>query len=151
MFGGVPWTPGAGLQSGAGVGFLSSSVAMTLYLDGVYLLPPMFALIARWQRDEAGGHVGVGRFVGLHLAMVFGPALFTAAFSAICVHIFARAFGDSMVARVGSYVVGLPISMSLAYLALYAKGRPLERFFSRALVLDSNADSATPTLAARAS
>lgn len=84
MFGGVPWSPGAGLQPGAGFHFLTSSVAMTLYGDGVCLLPPLFWLWGRWLREGAQLDpavprdrvpAGSARNIQLHLAAVLGVAL----------------------------------------------------------------------------
>ncbi len=51
-FNGTAWTAGAGFQEGAGVYFLISSVAKTLYIEGAYLLIPYFLLVARWAQHN---------------------------------------------------------------------------------------------------
>lgn len=140
MFGGAPWRPGAGL--GAGFDFLRSSVAMTLYLDGVILLPPLLGFWAQWSREDAARrgrrpNPGAGRWALIHLAMALGPALGTAALSALTVGAIGRGLGagSSMEMHVVSYVVGLPLSLGAAYALLYAPGRPLHRWLVRTLLL----------------
>ncbi len=134
MFGGVAWTPGAGLQPQAGVHFLASTVARTLYLDGVYLLPPMLWLIGRWQQIEARRRAGplarrsVLGWALIHLAIVFGCGLGGAALAAIVVHVIAQQLGHAM-----GYAVGLPLALLGQWSLLYAPGRPLRRLLTRAL------------------
>ena len=134
MFGGLAWTPGAGLQPGAGVHFLHSSVARTLYLDGVYLLPFLLGTIGFWQRAEATRTNGPARSVlgwaGVHLAMIFGLAFTAAAIAAITVHTLADHLG-----WIPSYLVGLPLALLGQWLVLYAPGRPLHRLLTRTLGL----------------
>jgi hypothetical protein len=143
MFGGAAWTPGAGLQPGAGVEFLISSVAQTLYLDGLYLLPFLLLTTGRWQRAEAtlrGGPArGVLGWAGVHLGMIFGVALSAAAIAALSVHAFAGLFAGLPGGWVLSYLVGLPLALAGLWLALYAPGRPLHRRLSRLLGLDAGA------------
>lgn len=139
MFGGVAWTPGAGLQPDAGVHFLHSSVARTLYLDGAYLLPFLLGTIGRWQRSEATRTRGPARSVlgwaGVHLAMIFGCALTAAALSAITVHHLAATLAPLPFAWPLSYLVGLPLALAAQWLLLYAPGRPLHRLLTRTLGL----------------
>jgi hypothetical protein len=139
MFGGIAWTPGAGLQPGAGPRFLVSSVARTLYLDGVYLLPFLLGTIGLWQRAEAGRTGGPARSVlgwaGVHLAMIFGLAFTAAAIAALTVHHLAGEFSGLPAGWVLSYVVGLPLALAGQWLVLYAPGRPLHRLLTRALGL----------------
>ena len=134
MFGGVAWTPGAGLQPGAGVHFLISTVARTLYLDGIYLLPFLLGTVGLWQRAEATRARGPARSVfgwaGVHLAMIFGLALTAAALAAVTVHHLAPHTG-----WIPSYIVGLPLALAAQWLVLYAPGRPLHRLLTRTLGL----------------
>lgn len=142
MFAGAPWSPGAGLQPGAGVEFLVSSVAQTLYLDGAYLLPPLLGMVGAWQREESdrAGHAprSAWTWAGLHLAMVFGATLTTAAFSALCVGLADHLLDGarSLEAHVAAYAIGLPASLVAAWVTLYAPGRPLHGAITRALRLD---------------
>jgi hypothetical protein len=137
MFGGVAWTPGAGLR--AGPSFLVSTVARTLYLDGVYLLPFLLGTIGLWQRAEATRARGPARSVlgwaGVHLAMIFGLAFTAAAISALTVHHLACTFEHVPGGWLLSYLVGLPLALAGQWLALYAPGRPAHRLLVRALGL----------------
>lgn len=141
MFGGAAWTPGAGLQPGAGPAFLVSTVARTLYLDGAYLLPFLLGTIGFWQRDEARRSRGPARSVlgwaGLHLVMIFGLALTAAALAALTVHAFAGMFADVPGGWALSYLVGLPLALAMQWILLFAPGRPLHRACARALGLPS--------------
>ena len=140
MFGGVAWTPGAGLQPGAGPQFLVSSVAGTLYLDGVYLLPFLLGTIGKWQRAEATRGGGPARSVlgwgGVHLAMVFGVALTAAAISALTVHHLAGSLAGVPGGWALSYAIGLPLSLAAQWLVLYAPGRPGHRLIAGAYGLE---------------
>lgn len=144
MISGSPaWVPGAGIANGALpslLAFLKSSVAKTLYLDGVYLLPPFFFLTRRWARDgrnsngEKAQSLGVG--VGSYLAGVFVVGFGAAAIAALTVRGIARLFGitdhvqralgdtDRLLgAHVASYLIGLPIAAAgLWWLALNPRG-----------------------------
>jgi len=139
IFGGAPWTPGAGLQPGAGLGFLASSVARTLYLDGIYLLPPLLGLIAHWQQIEARRRMGPHArrallgWALLHLAIVFGCGFAGAAVAAIVVHEIGQVIG-----HVAGYIVGLPLALYGQWSLLYAPGRPLRRLLIRALALPTH-------------
>ena len=139
MFGGVAWTPGAGLQPGAGPYFLVSTVARTLYLDGVYLLPFLLGTIGWWQRAEATRTRGPARSVlgwaGVHLAMIFGLAFTAAAIPALTVHHLAGCFASLPCGWTLSYVVGLPLALAAQWWLLYAPGRPVHRQLARALGL----------------
>ena len=141
MFDGMPWSPGAGLQPGAGAEFLVSTVARTLYLDGAYLLPALLGMVGLWQREESQRAGDPPRsawaWAALHLAMVFGAALTTAAFSSLVVGLADRLLGGerSLEAHVAAYALGLPASLAVAWKALYAPGRPLHGAITKALRL----------------
>lgn len=143
MVAGAPaWTPGAGTGEtlasflAAVVSFLTSKVAFTLYLDGLYLLPPFMVLMFRWHRDsleDTGNPVSFWRdgpvWLLSYLAGVFVVALGAAIFSALVVngvgallgvgdHV-ARAQGlvpAATGAHVLSYVLGLPLALGVLWL-----------------------------------
>jgi hypothetical protein len=140
VFGGAAWAPGAGLQPGAGVGFLGSSVAMTLYLDGVYLLPPLLGLIGAWQREEAREGSAM-RWAAMHLGMIFGPALGTAFVAAFAAWGIGRALGaeGSIPLHVASGALGAAIALGGLWVLFYAPGRAGHRALSRLLRLDTGA------------
>jgi len=148
-FAGAPWSQGAGLQPGAGVEFLTSSVARTLYLDGAYLLPPLLGMIGRWQSEDArrAGLAPRSAWTGAwqHLAMVFGAALVTAAASALCVGLADHLLGGarSGTAHLMAYAIGLPASLAAAWSFAFAPGRPAHRAITRALGLDHEAPGAS--------
>lgn len=139
MFGGAAWTPGAGLQPGAGPHFLVSTVARTLYLDGAYLLPFLLGAIGLWQRAEAGRTGGPARsalgWAGVHLAMIFGLAFVAAAVAALTVHHLAGLLAGVPGGWVLSYLVGLPLALAALWQLLLAPGRPLQRRCAAALGL----------------
>ena len=136
MFAGVAWSPGVGLA--AGPAFLTSSVARTLYLDGVFLLPPLLYWFGTWTRDGAQGRQkGAGAAALAYLGAVFFLALPTAAFAAIATHFADRLLaplGRTSVAHVVAYVIGLPLGLASAYALLFREGAPghalMRRFFT---------------------
>jgi len=67
-FGGLPWSVGAGLGEGAGFNFLTSSVAKTLYVEGIWLLAPFFVLFGAWKQMDKG--VSPVAAVGKHLFQI---------------------------------------------------------------------------------
>lgn len=142
------WTAGAATAGGAlaALGrFLGSSVAQTLYLDGVYLLPPFFWLTQRW-RKEAASESGTQapsalRLTLLYLGVVFGVGLGGAAVCALTVrgvayvlgvgdHI-ARARGTippATAAHVASYFFGLPLGLALLWITVLRPRGLVHRF-----------------------
>jgi hypothetical protein len=144
MLAGSPaWHPGAATATGALSAFLrffSSSVAKTLYIDGVILLPPFFWLATRWAREAEGLAVSAPRLIGRYLGGVFLVGFAAAAVCALAVravayglgvgdHV-ARALGQSppaTAAHVASYVIGLPLGLALLWWTVLAPGRLAQR------------------------
>lgn len=132
MFGNVPWSPGAGIQPGAGINFLVSSVAMTLYMDGAFLLPVMMLMWGRWLRQGAQIDktvprdrvpAGIGKNILFLLFCIFVIGLGSAAIAVLVVH-----YMGMLVGHVMGYVLGLPIFAVLGYFILYRKGGPVYKF-----------------------
>jgi hypothetical protein len=140
MLAGSPaWTPGSGATvatlGSAIPQFLVSGVAITLYIDGVYLLPPLFWLFSRWWREglrneglAAHGQSAFGRLLLIKLAGVFIVALPAAIFCAVVVNYCGAALGvGNHVARalgtipantamhVLSYLIGLPLALVMLW------------------------------------
>ena len=136
MFGGVPWSPGAGLQPGAGPRFFVSSVAQTLYLDGVFLLPAFFALFVRWLRTDDPSAPSPFRLVASYLGAVFFGALPLAALMAMGTYAAAyvlRLIGiGATVAHVGGYLIGMPTVFALLWLSVLREGGPVQSLLCRA-------------------
>jgi hypothetical protein len=123
---------------------LASSVAMTLYMDGIYLLPPYFYLMAKWVREGASLQ-NIKQPSGLRvtltvLAVVFMGGLGCAAISALTVNYTGALLGvGNHVARaqgtipanttmhILSYLIGLPLSLLLMWFLLWRPGKPLSR------------------------
>ena len=149
MIAGSPaWMPGVGTGDtleaffSAAFAFLTSSVALTLYLDGVYLLPPFAALMYFWHSAslrEQGNPVSLGRegpvWLLSYLVAVFGVALGAAIFTALVVngvgallgvgdHV-ARGLGQVPAhtgAHVASYLIGLPLALGLLWATVLRPG-----------------------------
>jgi hypothetical protein len=137
-FGGAAWTPGAGIQPGAGIGFLTSSVAETLYLDGLFLVPPLLYWFATWLREGAAARgerdlPSAGLLALRYLGAVFLLALPSAGVAALLVHgvklLLARALSAES-AHIASYFVGLPAALALLWLTLYRPGAPAHGFLT---------------------
>lgn len=150
------WTPGAGTggtivgTATAALQFITSGVAMTLYLDGVYLLPPFAALMFLWYRDAAAergrklGFRGDGTvLLASYLIAVFVVCLGAAMFSAFVVnqvgallgvgeHV-ARALGTlpaNTSAHVASYFIGLPLAVAVLWFTVLKPGGLVNRVLS---------------------
>ncbi len=88
------WFPGAsGAQVNAWGSFvkhLCSSVAITLYEDGIWLLPPYFYLMYKWYRESAGKlnllPVSAVLLITIILALILIGTLGSAAITAIVVN-----------------------------------------------------------------
>jgi hypothetical protein len=159
MFGGVAWSPGRGLGAGAGPSFLASSVARTLYLDGVFLLPPLLTWFGSWIVEGARDDRSISArkrpssaiaMALLYLAAVFFLALPTAAVGAISTHLVRlgaeRAGLGDLAARVAGYALGIPLSALALWAAIYRRGMPGHRLLAKLYV-----DEATPAAIAEAS
>lgn len=131
------WTPGAATAGGvlSALGrFLTSGVAKTLYLDGMYLLPPFFWLTVRWRRvaaEAAGTASSLPSPLALittYLGGVFLIGLCSAAVCALTVRSVAYVLGihdqiarglgqapESFWAHLASYVIGLPLGLLLLW------------------------------------
>lgn len=154
MLAGSPaWTPGVGTgatiagTAAAAWKFITSSVAMTLYLDGFYLLPPFAALLFLWHRDaqaERGRKVsfwGDGPIMLVsYLIAVFGVCLGGAMFSAFVVNVVgsllgvgehvARGLGHipaNTTAHVASYFIGLPLALAILWFTVLKPGGLVNR------------------------
>ncbi len=148
MFGGMAWTPGAGVQDYAWFGFFASSVAITLYIDGVYLLPPLLYLVAAWtvrntRRDCPESEVSALGVMLRYLGAVFFVALPSCIFAAVVVHYTGKLLGAGEHAQrwagtggntpmhILSYFVGLPLAVGLLWAFGYRKGGLVERYLMR--------------------
>ena len=145
--GSPPWAPGAATAAGvlpALGGFLRSSVARTLYLDGLYLLPPFFWLISRWRREadrtEGRPPPSTLRLTLAYLGAVFGVGLGGAVVCALSVRGIALLLGvgapiarglglvpPSTAAHVASYLFGLPLGLALLWILALRPGGPVSR------------------------
>ncbi len=115
---------------------LQSGVAMTLYIDGVWLLPPYFYLMTKWIR-EVNPKANSTALIFQILLIIFVGGLGSAAISALTVnylgallgvgnHI-ARATGEipsKTTMHILSYFIGLPLSFGLMWFLLWRKGMP---------------------------
>jgi hypothetical protein len=154
MLAGSPaWTPGVvsggtwlGL-AGAALRFLVSSVARTLYLDGIYLLPPFFWLFVRWfragERAIGASAPDAATLVRRYLGAVFGVALPAAIFCACVVNGVGAVLGvadhlqrglgqapPATGAHVLSYLLGLPLALAVLWWSVLAPGRWVSRWLA---------------------
>lgn len=140
--GSAAWFPGAGVDghwAGAldAIGrFLTSGVALTLYTDGLWLIPPFVLFFYDWVRRN-GSQQSMTALVWKYLAAVFGLGLGAAAVSALCVAYVGSALGvpDNVARALGqveanthlhvvSYLIGLPLSWALLYALVFRSGMP---------------------------
>ncbi len=144
MIAGSPaWHPGVSgaAQNALGVLWkhLQSSVAITLYIDGLWLLPPYFYLMTKWIR-ETKKEASAAMLIGNIFAIIFLGGLGSAAISALVVNYtgallgvgnnIARAVGEippNTSMHLLSYVIGLPLSFVLMWFLLWRPGMPLHR------------------------
>lgn len=142
MWAGSPaWHPGLGLTVMDRISFLWSSVAITLYIDGFILIPPLVFLYYHFDRTELKkinavtkqkvGHVLL-RGCAI-LCIIFGVALGSAMGAAYTVHLF-----RDLVGHVPSYFIGIPVFSIASYFLLYRKGMPVHRLFKLLYIVDSD-------------
>jgi hypothetical protein len=146
------WTPGVALLSAGGAlpalwHFLSSSVAKTLYIDGIYLLPPFFWLTSRWRREAAAGDHTPLPAVAVRVTTYLGGALVVglggAALCALLVRGVAYLLGihDQVARGLGqapaatgahllSYLIGLPLGLALLWISVLRPRGPVQRLLS---------------------
>lgn len=148
------WSPGAGATvatlASAVPRFLTSSVAMTLYIDGIYLLPPLFWLFSRWWREglrlqgrREAQLPTFARLLTVKLAAVFLVALPAAIFCAITVNYVGAALGvgnpvaralgqipESGAMHVLSYFIGLPLALAVLRYTVLRECGPVNRLLS---------------------
>lgn len=150
------WTPGAATVAGGGVGpalwhFLGSGVAQTLYIDGLYLLPPFFFLACRYAKQSylslpAPERTAVPApknpsLILRYLGGVFLVGLGGAAFCAAVVRgvAYLLGVGDHIERGLGhipaqttqhilSYFLGLPLGLSVLWFTLLRPGRLVQRY-----------------------
>jgi hypothetical protein len=156
LTGSPAWTPGAGTGgtiTGTAIAawdFITSSVAMTLYLDGLYLLPPFAALMFLWHRNAL---VQLGRPVTFwrdgpilllsYLVAVFVVSLGAAIFSAVVVNYIGALMGvghhiarslelipANTTAHVGSYLIGLPVALAILWFTVLKPGGLVNRMLT---------------------
>lgn len=150
------WSAGAG-TTGTIMGttmaawkFLTSSVAITLYTDGVYLLPPFALLMFIWHRDSMAS---MGRkitfwgngpvLLASYLVAVFAVTLGAAIFSAVVVNYIGAMIGvgnhierslgtipASTFSHVLSYICGLPIALTLLWFTVLKPGGLVNRLLA---------------------
>lgn len=142
MFGGEAWKPGAGYKDfGSVISVFTTTVAMTLYIDGVFLIPPMLYYFGTWTAksveiaSEGKKLVSKGALMANYLVGVFLVGFGSAAISAIIVYITGRLLGagdpllrvagtgGSTTMHIVSYFIGLPLSFLVMYYTLFKEGR----------------------------
>ena len=149
MHPGAPaWFAGAsGAQMNAFGSFikhLCSSVAMTLYIDGIYLLPPYFYLMCKWM-NEASGKLSqpqqpAFKIILSILGVIFIGGLGSAAITALVVNYTGSLLGVgnhvlrssgqipvNAAMHVLSYIIGLPLSFLLLWFLLWRPKMPMYR------------------------
>lgn len=132
MLSGSPaWTPYAGTGDGlisAIFSFLASSVAITLAIDGVYLIPPFAVLMWLWHWDAINRDRTICKknsptewsTFKAYITGVFTIGFGSAAFCAVVVGTTRKIFGDDF--HVQSYFIGLPLGLLFLWLAAGRRG-----------------------------
>ncbi len=142
MFGGEAWKPGAGYKDiGSVISVFTTTVAMTLYIDGVFLIPPMLYYFGVWTTKsveiatEGKKQVSLAALMANYLVGVFLVGFGSAAISAIIVYLTGRLLGagepllrvagtdGSTTMHIVSYFIGLPLSFVIMYFTLFKEGR----------------------------
>lgn len=142
MFGGEAWKPGAGYLGATSIlSMFTTTVAMTLYIDGVFLVPAILYYFGIWTAksvkiaSEGKQQVSKPALMINYLVGVFLVGFVSAAISAIVVYLtgrllgagdpFARVAGTggSTTMHIISYFIGLPLSFAIMYYTLFKEGR----------------------------
>lgn len=160
------WTPGAGVEAAGALAaiwnFVQSSAAITLYIDGVYLLPPFGILVWLWRReaDRAAGRANMSpwKLLASYLSGVFIVGLGSAAFCAVTVRgvAYALGVGDHVARGLGqipantgmhvlAYLIGLPLALGVLWFAFLKEGRLAAKMLAP---LDMEGDSSPKRSAA---
>ncbi len=129
---GAAWQPGLTLTFFERLSFAWSSVALTLYIDGIYLIPPLVIMISAWYYEGAKNDKNISRdeipprikTLTAYLLIVFGVGLGSAMGASLTVHYCAKIVG-----HIPSYFVGIPLFAIAAYYLLYRKGMPVHSLF----------------------
>lgn len=135
---GAAWQPGLDLTFMERLSFLWSSVAITLYIDGIYLIPPLIFMITAWYSEGARSDNSIQEkeipskltVTFIYLFIILGVALGTAMGAGLTVYILSKVVG-----HIPSYFTGLPLFGALAWLLLYRKGMPVHSLFRKYLYL----------------
>ncbi|HMV44170.1 MAG TPA: hypothetical protein PK079_15070 [Leptospiraceae bacterium] len=148
LFGGEAWKPGAGYKGiGSVAAMFTSTVAMTLYIDGVFLVPAILYYFSKWTKESVSTFskkiVSSGALAANYLVGVFLVGFGSAAISAITVYYtglligagdpFSRyaGTGGSTNMHILSYFLGLPISFAILYYGLFKEGRPFHKLIKK--------------------
>jgi hypothetical protein len=150
MFGGEAWKPGAGYQGiGSIASMFTTTVAMTLYIDGIFLVPAILYYFSKWTAESVeiatNGKKQVSKpaLMANYLVGVFLVGFASAAFCAIVVYYIGRILGagdpflrvagsgGSTTMHIISYFIGLPLSFVILYFALYKEGRPFHSLIKK--------------------
>ncbi len=142
MFGGQAWKPGAGYQGiGSIASMFTSTVAITLYIDGIFLVPAILYYFSKWTTESVAiatngkKEVSKPALMANYLVGVFLVGFLSAAISAITVYIIGRLLGagdpflrvagndGSTTMHIVSYFIGLPLSFVIMYYTLYKEGK----------------------------
>ncbi|OUR89102.1 hypothetical protein A9Q81_22555 [Gammaproteobacteria bacterium 42_54_T18] len=145
MLSGSPaWTPGAGTTDGIIISlwnFMTSGVAITLIIDGVYLYPPFVAFMGLWYINGLNTDPLIKRKPGYtrctisYVSGCFIVGFGGAAISAVTVAYVGAALGvgDNILRGLGeidsntsmhiaSYIIGLPLSLAMMWFMLLRPG-----------------------------
>ncbi len=119
MHGGVLWSPGVH----DGLAFATSNVAITLYVMGIFLIPPLFYILPKWIKEGAEmdtalpkekvpkGTKDVLLMVLFVLLGVFGAGFGSAVIASLLVMFFTDLAGSLLI----GFLTGIPIFAVLVY------------------------------------
>ncbi len=150
LFAGEAWTPGSGIAMG--FDFIFSSVATTLYIDGIFLIPALLYFFVSWHHENLSieSHARItARVAGMpkqsiqqtiifYFAAVYVVGFGSAAFMAIVVKILSMLFMGTLsivTSTTGfplflAYVIGLPLSATVLYKYFFYAQGPVYRYLT---------------------